>query len=202
MYKVFIENTPLVFEKGKESYPTVLKTYLPSLQLKEYEDFVRTVKNASPDELYVHSNNPKACKKDFFKYFTPVHAAGGLVYSLEKEAFLFIKRHNKWDLPKGKVEKGETHEQAAVREVEEECGISGLILKEHLTTTYHTFFSYGKHILKLSDWFYMEYHGNEKPTPQTEEDITQVEWFKKKELNLVLENTYGNIIDVVQRLNY
>ena len=70
-----------------------------------------------------------ALKKDFFKQFDLIEAAGGIVQNDQKQ-MLFIYRLNKWDLPKGKVEKGENFEQAAIREVEEETGVNTLQLKK------------------------------------------------------------------------
>ncbi len=68
-------------------------------------------------------------KKAFFKLFKPVTAAGGLVEN-EKGEVLLIFRRGKWDLPKGKLDPGETIEQCAVREVEEETGLKNIELKK------------------------------------------------------------------------
>ena len=68
-------------------------------------------------------------KKAFFKHFTHIEAAGGIVEN-EKKELLFIYRLGKWDLPKGKVEKGESIAETAVREVEEETGATNLKLKK------------------------------------------------------------------------
>jgi len=200
MYKVFIENTPIYFEKGEESFPMVLKKYLPVLRTNNYEKLLNTVFTNSNFKLSLISPDPKQCLKLFFREFKSINAAGGLVFHPKKEAFLFIKRDGKWDLPKGKVEKNETLENAAIREVEEECGITNLTLKNHLITTYHTFYKYNKYVLKSSDWFYMECFGDEKPVPQTEEGITEVKWVKKEDFSVIMKNTYGNIIDVLDSI--
>ena len=54
-----------------------------------------------------------------------VRAAGCVVHD-DAGNMLLISRNNRWDLPKGKVEPGETLLQAALREVEEETGITPL----------------------------------------------------------------------------
>jgi 8-oxo-dGTP pyrophosphatase MutT (NUDIX family) len=54
-------------------------------------------------------------------------AAGGLVFNENKE-LLMIYRRSKWDLPKGKLDEGETIEECAIREVEEETGVQQIIL--------------------------------------------------------------------------
>ena len=77
-------------------------------------------------------------KKAFFKKFTIVQAAGGMVKN-EKNETLLIFRRGKWDLPKGKLDKGESLEECAVREVEEETGLKNVKLVSPLIITYHTY---------------------------------------------------------------
>jgi 8-oxo-dGTP pyrophosphatase MutT (NUDIX family) len=138
-------------------------------------------------------------KKVFFKHFTTVTAAGGLVEN-EKGEVLLIFRRGKWDLPKGKLDKGETIEQCAVREVEEETGLKNIELKELLTITYHTYDEFGKYMLKDSHWYRMNVNGKQKITPQTEEDIQEIKWVKKKELKNYFENTFPSVKDVLNLL--
>lgn len=135
-------------------------------------------------------------KKAFFKLFVPVTAAGGLVEN-EKGEFLLIHRRGKWDLPKGKLEKGESIEACAVREVEEETGLDKLELKKLITVTYHTYDEFGKHMLKDSHWYRMKVSGKQVLTPQTEEDILEVKWVKKKDLAKYLPETFPSIRDVL-----
>lgn len=122
-------------------------------------------------------------------------AAGGLVQNTKGE-YLFIFRRGKWDLPKGKVDKNEKIEDAAIREVEEECGISGLEIIRPISKTYHTYTIKGEKILKETHWFFMKTNRTEKLIPQTEEDITEAVWADKKEVKTLLENTYDTIKDV------
>ena len=124
----------------------------------------------------------------FKSQFVEIPAAGGLVRNSEG-AFLFIKRLGVWDLPKGKIEKKETPELAAVREVEEECGLSGLQVINQLDSTFHIYRSpYLPHpnnlVLKETKWFLMNYSGNEIPVPQVEEDIHEV--------SVVLHRRFGS----------
>lgn len=138
-------------------------------------------------------------KKAFFKHFTPVTAAGGVVEN-EKGDILLIFRRGKWDLPKGKLDKGETIEQCALREVMEETGLTNVALKQPLTITYHTYDEFGKHILKDSHWFQMNVSGKQELTPQTEEDIHEIKWVKKNELKNYLDNTYPSVKEVLEML--
>lgn len=128
-----------------------------------------------------------------------IEAAGGLVRNSKGET-LFIFRNGKWDLPKGKIETGEDTREAAMREVEEECGIGGLKIIRPLSETYHTYELKGRQVLKRTSWF--EMHSNDqKMKPQLEEGITEVKWIPEKETSGVLSNTYPSIIEVIQSAN-
>ena len=138
-------------------------------------------------------------KKAFFKHFTIVIASGGAVQNTNEE-ILMIFRRGKWDLPKGKLDEGETLEQCAIREVEEETGLRGVELGEKITTTYHTYTEFGKHILKESHWYKMQCNTDQKLVPQTEEDITDIKWVKRSELKKYTSKTYQTIIEVLNQL--
>ena len=136
-------------------------------------------------------------KKSFWKHFTVIQAAGGLVQN-EKKEILMIYRRGKWDLPKGKLEKGEKLEECAVREVEEETGLQKVQLKKMLLITYHTYNEFGKHILKESYWYTMKAKSTEEMIPQTEEDILQIEWVKLNAIAEKMHNTFSSIKDVLK----
>ena len=136
-------------------------------------------------------------KKIFWKHFTVIQAAGGLIEN-EKKEILMIYRREKWDLPKGKKEEGETPEACAVREVKEETGLKEVQLKNFLLTTYHTYHGFGKHILKESHWYRMEAPSSQALQPQTEEDIYRIEWVKPSALDEKLQNTFPSIKDVIE----
>ena len=131
--------------------------------------------------------------------FTKINAAGGVVYNKQNK-LLMIYRLKKWDLPKGKTEKGETPEICAVREVEEECGISKPQIIKMLKPSYHIYKLENKLILKTTHWYLMKYYGNEKLKPQKTEDITDASWVDLNNIELTLENSYANIIDLLARL--
>jgi len=135
-------------------------------------------------------------KKAFYKKFTIIMAAGGLVAN-EKNNILLIFRRGKWDLPKGKVDKGESLEQCAVREVEEETGLKNIELLKPLTVTYHTYDEFGKHIIKDSHWYKMKVKGKQEIVPQTEEDISEIKWVKKKDLKNYFSNTFPSVKEVL-----
>lgn len=142
------------------------------------------------------SEDLEKLKKLFFKQFVPVTAAGGLIEN-EKAEVLLIFRRGKWDLPKGKVDKGESLDECAVREVEEETGLKNIELLKPLTVTYHTYDEFGKHIIKDSHWYKMKVKGKQNIVPQTEEDISEIKWVKKKDLKNYFSNTFPSVKDVL-----
>jgi 8-oxo-dGTP pyrophosphatase MutT (NUDIX family) len=149
--------------------------------------------------IFLHSNLEEL-KHAIWKKFMIIKAGGGVVEN-EKHALLFMFRRGKWDLPKGKLDDGETIEECAVREVEEETGLKQIKLKEHLLTTYHTYNESGHHILKESYWYKMSVDSKvQDMKPQMEEDITELKWVSKKHLEDVLSNTFPSIKDVVKKL--
>jgi 8-oxo-dGTP pyrophosphatase MutT (NUDIX family) len=160
----------------------------------------REMKGAFPNqkhELQVECVNLNDDFAKFCKEFLIIVAAGGLIKNKAGQ-YLFIYRHDKWDLPKGKLDKGEKTEVAAVRECREECGIKQIELTGFLTNTYHVYFYKGEWALKKTYWYLME--SEEKNlTPQLEESITEVAWKSPEDIPKMLSNTYYNIIDVLHK---
>jgi 8-oxo-dGTP pyrophosphatase MutT (NUDIX family) len=141
-------------------------------------------------------NNLDDLKHAFLKKFTIVQAAGGLIES-DKGRKLFIFRRGKWDLPKGKLDPGETLEICATREINEETGLTGHELVAPLSITYHTYHENGKFILKESHWFRFKCSDEPKLAPQEEEQITAAEWLDEEGLDKVKRNTYPLILDLL-----
>lgn len=138
----------------------------------------------------------EALLQAFKKHMTVIQAGGGLVHTDEK-TFLLIFRRGKWDLPKGKQDKGETIAETALREVAEETGLTALQLEEPITVTYHTYQEKEELILKESHWFLMKSAQQESLTPQLEEDIEKCVWVKEADLAPYLENTHPSILSVI-----
>ncbi|HEX2536262.1 MAG TPA: NUDIX domain-containing protein, partial [Chitinophagaceae bacterium] len=115
------------------------------------------------------------------------------------ETVLLIFRKGKWDLPKGKLDPGETLEACAVREVQEETGLQEINLGAYLHTTFHTYTEGNELALKESVWYLMEHTGpGEGLTPQREEDIEECIWVPLTGLEPYLGNTHASIADVVR----
>jgi len=139
-----------------------------------------------------------ALKKAFYKKFTIIQAGGGLVLN-EKNEILLIFRKGKWDLPKGKLDKGEIISACAIREVEEETGLKNVKLIEPLIITYHTYHEGSRFILKESHWYTMKVSGDQILTPQTEEDILEVKWITKEEAEQYFPDCYPSVVDVLEK---
>jgi len=167
----------------------------------DLEKLFHAAKNlAAPPITYLFSGaNVGKIFEIIMKESNLVRAAGGLVRNGEGQ-YLFIHRLGKWDLPKGKIEDGEDSGEAALREVEEECGIRPDHIGPQIATTYHTYVLHGKFILKQTDWYEMAIRGTPKPVPQTEEDITEVRWFAPEDFGEVRENTYPLIAGLLSSI--
>jgi 8-oxo-dGTP pyrophosphatase MutT (NUDIX family) len=124
--------------------------------------------------------------------------AGGALVENEKAEFLIMFRRGKWDLPKGKLDPGESLESCALREVEEETGVGHLELIKFLLITEHAYEERGRLILKETHWFLMKTDSRQTLIPQTEEDITELKWAGPSDYKMIRENTYPGILEVLR----
>jgi mutator protein MutT len=129
-------------------------------------------------------------------------AAGGLVVN-EKNEILFIFRRQHWDLPKGKLDEGETIEACAVREVQEETGLKKVEIVSFLCKTYHEYFDkwINEDVIKESWWYLMKSDSSEILIPQTEEDIEKIIWVNESLVGFYLNSSYPSIKEVLNRYN-
>lgn len=128
-----------------------------------------------------------------------ITAAGGLVTNPNNH-YLLIYRLGKWDLPKGKLDDYETIQQCAIREVEEETGITNIILKNLITKTTHEYVYKGVPTQKITFWYNMHIENNQTLIPQTEEYIDDIKWVAKADLPKYLNNSYNNIVEIFKLL--
>ncbi len=189
MYKVFINERPIILTDS-----LFVKSDFELLNYKNIviTEIIHKLKKGRIDGVILICINLQESWENFKNHFKVVVAAGGLVLNHDNE-FLFIYRYNKWDLPKGGVEKGENIKETAVREVQEECGISQLTITKFLVTTHHIFTYNNQDSIKETHWFQMQSSSLERLTPQVEEGITTVEFKNTSDSLKALENTYKNI---------
>lgn len=133
----------------------------------------------------------------FKKALVLVNAGGGVVFN-NKDEILFIYRHKRWDMPKGKLEVGESIETCALREVCEETGLKNLLIEHEICKTYHIYID-GDIILKETTWFQM-YTEDKWLTPQKEEGIKKAIWVHKNNIRFQLEKTYPSVLEIFQRI--
>lgn len=190
MYKVFVNNKPLTIS----AETTDAERNLPYFQACDFHQAIDLLEH-SCESVNIFSLDVEKTWEQFNQEFKQIEAAGGVVFNTNQE-LLWIYRLGKWDLPKGKMEKGESIEETAVREVEEECGISGLEITKNLPTTFHMYF-HKEYILKITYWFEMKYDKNETLVPQTEEGITDIEWVAKTNWAKQKGDTYANILSLL-----
>jgi 8-oxo-dGTP pyrophosphatase MutT (NUDIX family) len=146
--------------------------------------------------INVYGPDIKHIWKIFRIYFTEVGAAGGLVRHTSGR-YLFIEKKGKLDLPKGHIEQGEEPEVCALREVSEECGITGHSIVKSISDSYHTYSWEGISYLKKTNWFLMKYNGEMIIKPQKSEGITKVEWLFPDEINSIKSSAWLSLMDLI-----
>ena len=189
MYKVFVNDRPLFLTNQVQKETDFKLFLLESIDIKKL--IVKMFQNKIQQAFLYHPDE-KLIMKTLKAKLPVVKAGGGLVYNTQGEV-LFIFRNGKWDLPKGGTEKNETMEETAIREVEEETGVTGLKIINKLPKTYHIFKRNGRYKLKVTYWYEMQTDFNGIPQAQEEEGIEKVAWIKPEEIPTVLANSYENI---------
>lgn len=206
MYKVYINGVPVflgtpetVGELGLIPARDVFTApYIgKKKQIRQYLDLLDKNKNVRAVALY--GEDAEQLWADFCACFTQLEAAGGYVTNAQGKLLVFFRR-NSWDMPKGKIDPGETPEQAALREVQEETGLKQVTLGPFLTHTWHTYTQKGERILKRTWWYRMTTTDTDVK-PQTEEDIEEIQWVEPNtwlETKPVLYKSIREVIELAQ----
>ncbi len=168
------------------------------LRKSDIINFLREAgRELTPGIIEITDSNENTIREYFKENLVYIEAAGGLVQNPAGE-ILFIFRHGKWDLPKGKPEKGENMEETAMREVEEETGVSGLKIIATLPSTWHIYdLDQQNYAVKRSYWFKMLAKNWKDIQIQTEEDISDAEWIKMPVPDYILDNAFLSIRELV-----
>ncbi len=189
MYTIFVGDKPIVLTTIIEKETDFKSFLLKSVKIKQV---IKLLNSKEVNAVHLVHHDKDKLLKHFLKLLPNVIAGGGKVYNTKNE-ILFIYRNGKWDLPKGKTEAKESIDTTAIREVEEETGVTGLEILKPLPTTYHIFKRNGKYKIKITYWFEMKTDFKGKLFPQGAEGITKVEWLNAIESKNALENSYANI---------
>ena len=196
MYKVHFENRFIMISEEPDrvqKYGIFHKFYATSELYKLISEFQA---DSSIQSANIYGTNIRHIWKIFRIYFTEVGAAGGLVRHASGK-YLFIEKKGKLDLPKGHIEPGEEPDSCALREVSEECGISGHSIVKSLPPSYHTYSWEGISYLKKTSWFLMSYNGIMVTEPQVSEGITKVEWLSPDEISKIKKSAWLSLMDLI-----
>jgi 8-oxo-dGTP pyrophosphatase MutT (NUDIX family) len=194
-YEVFLADKPLLIcdnEVENSAYHELERWHSEG----DLSGAIERIQDDDCPGLVIFTKDPDQCWRVFKKHFVRLNAAGGAVMD-ERGRLLGIHRSGKWDLPKGKLEPGESVEEGARREVMEECGIRQVALGEPLYVTWHCYEHQGKPILKRTDWFRMTASSGEALKPQHEEQIDEVRWLNDEGIDHLRADTYCSIKKVV-----
>ncbi len=146
--------------------------------------------------ITLRCDDTDACYQSLLTDFVEVEAAGGIVRNNHDE-ILMIYRNSRYDLPKGHWEEGETIEECAVREVEEETGVKEISLGERITQTLHAYYMHQRWEIKRTHWYAMHSSYDQVLTPQIEEGVERAEWCKIDDLARLTEDSFPTIQSVI-----
>jgi 8-oxo-dGTP pyrophosphatase MutT (NUDIX family) len=196
MYKVHFENRFIMISPE----PDRLQKYGLFHKFYDTKELYKIIAEFQIDKsinaINVYGPDIKHIWKIFRIYFTEVGAAGGLVKHTSGR-YLFIEKKGKLDLPKGHIEQGEESDACALREVSEECGITGHTILRPICPSYHTYSWEGISYLKKTSWYLMKYDGEMIMEPQKSEGITKVEWLFPDELNSIKSSAWLSLMDLI-----
>lgn len=201
MYKIYINGNCLVLADKSEAqlFDKETVTIIPFLSGKKaLLNYIDKLEK-SPDSLtlVLMTNDVKALFREYRSLYKVIKAAGGLCQN-DQDEILFIERLGVWDLPKGKIDPGESNEEAAIREVEEETGLTSE-LGEKVGVSWHTYYDQKKRrILKKTTWFRMKVSSTSPVKIQVEENITDFRWLTAAQFLSKDLSTYPSIREIVQ----
>jgi 8-oxo-dGTP pyrophosphatase MutT (NUDIX family) len=189
MYKVFVNDIPIILSTKKEIGEAYTSYPIRTARLKK---ILKKIDKGKLLYVNLYHENEEKLLKFLLKKLRVVTAAGGMVLN-DKDEILFIYRNKRWDLPKGKTEKGESIEDSAIREVEEETGVQDLEITKFLQKTYHVFKRKGKYRLKVTHWYEMRTSYNGELKPEQNEGIEKAKWKNLEKSQKALTKSYANI---------
>ena len=196
MFKVHFENRFIMISPD----PDRLQKYGLFHKFNDTKELYKLIADFQSDKsiaaINIYGPDIKHLWKIFRIYFTEVGAAGGLIKHTSGR-YLFIEKKGKLDLPKGHIEPGEEPDICALREVSEECGITGHTIVKYICPSYHTYSWEGISYLKKTNWYLMKYDGKMITEPHLSEGITKVEWLFPDELNSIKSNAWLSLMEVI-----
>ena len=189
MNEIFLDDKSIILTNVQENIENEKYFRLKDVSLDE---IIEALSHKEVQRIYLYHPKAEKLMKKFKQLIPTIKAGGGIVYNQEGKVLL-IKRNGKWDLPKGKKEKGENIATCALREVEEETGVKKLLIQRFRTITYHIFKRDKQYFLKETYWYDMTTTYKKKLVPQTEEGIEKVCWKDEVTAKELAKSSYKNI---------
>ena len=200
--KIYFNDKPLIITTDKEAaindHPEVAKfSSFSGASLRSFTQAVQQLERPGMKGAIIEDASEDSLLSQLHAMYHPIDAAGGVAYN-EEGAILMIFRRGKWDLPKGKLDKGESIEECALREVSEETGLKHLTLAGKICDTYHIYHMGNEDILKRTAWYKMKGTSKDKLDPQKEEGILEARWVREADLPPLIAKTYEAVRDVLK----
>jgi len=203
-YKIYLNNNEVIlFDEAYWNFKNYIikekEQYIAFENEEQIKQLLVVITEKYKDHtFFIVAKNLEDLKRAFFNQFKLVIAGGGITYNKSGD-ILFILRNGLWDLPKGKIEPGEIITDGSMREVKEETGIRVKEIWQKIGCTYHTYNLHNKAILKETHWFSMRGKTTSKLKPQKKEGIDEVRWVKDEDIDVLLQNSYPNIRDIIEK---
>lgn len=197
--KIYFENGTVTFcPKQSENWERVYTSHFTNPTEEDYLSLLQNIEHPKPFGNILISET--GAFEDFRKHFHPITACGGIIFN-DQDEILLIYRYGKWDLPKGKLEEGESDRICALRECTEETGLEKISILRPFAHTYHVYPYNSQYVLKETKWYLMKWEGGESPSPQVEEDITETKWVSVFDLPGYYSLTYPSLKELLETLN-
>ena len=199
--KIYFNDKPLILTTDREAYVSGHQeagaySFFAGATFRNYTQAVQHMERPGIKGAIVEGVSREALLGQLYDMYHPIDAGGGVAYN-EKKEVLMIYRRGKWDLPKGKLDKGEEIEACALREVSEETGLRRLSIDGKICDTYHIYSLDNEQLLKCTAWFSMTGTSGDQLKPQKEENILEARWVKEEDLGPLAARSYEAIREVL-----
>lgn len=200
--KIYYNDKPLILTTDKEQYitdnPAAEEYFILNIaDVKSFSMAIQQLDKPGARGAIIEGPTEEILNEQLEIMYHPIDAGGGLVYN-EKGEVLMIFRRGKWDLPKGKLDEGETLEECSVREVSEETGLEDLQLRDKICDTYHIYSQNNEQLLKHTAWYKMSGSSEQKLKPQKAENIMEARWVAEADLGPLVARSYEAIREVLR----
>ena len=205
-YKIYINESPvwILPRSGKEADLELPKSLLRTTyrgkkkMLLNYIDLLE--KSKKHDGIILQADDVQAAYRDFKSLFTYIKAGGGVVRNKNNE-ILIMYRLGYWDLPKGKMDPGETIRETAIREVTEEVGLHDLEVEGKICDTFHSYRTKSKRVLKKTNWYAMYAPNPNELALEYAENIEDAVWVDPQAFDTLKLKTYKSVKDTIEKYN-